>query len=128
MPHQIVDQDRALRRDQIEGRLTSRGIRLFDADLDILELGQVFCDRLVERDPAFLVEQHGRDLRDRLGHRVDAKNRIAGHRRVGFRIERADSLEISELAMACDQQHESRRLSVRGVLPKDLGDALEPLG
>src|ERR1700730_15917545 len=128
VPHEILDQDRTLRRHQIERRCTPGGTHLLDADLHVLELGEVFCDRLVERDLALLVEHHGRDLGDRLGHRIDAKNCIADHWRFGFWIEGADSLEIPELSMSCDEQYESRRLSCCCILPKNVGDAVEPLG
>ena len=46
---------------------------------DVLELGEIFRDRLAKRDLALLDKLHQRDRRDRLGHRHDPENRIIGH-------------------------------------------------
>jgi hypothetical protein len=63
-----------------------RGHRVVDRPLDpaqdpaVRQLGQQPVHRVVEPQPAFLHQDHGRRGRDRLGHRGDAEDRVAPHR------------------------------------------------
>jgi hypothetical protein len=48
------------------------------------KLGQQIVDRIVEAKLALLHQDQGGRGRDRLGHRGDAEDRVASHRRIGF--------------------------------------------
>ena len=50
------------------------------------ELGNVFGDRVVERQLALIDQHHGRDRRDRLGHRGDAIDRALADRHAGLGV------------------------------------------
>jgi hypothetical protein len=89
------------------------------------EFRQVFRDRIIQQQPA-LLHQHHRGHRDnRLGHRVDAEDRIARHRRARGRVLAAQVLEQRHLAAPRHQGHGARQ-----ALPVDLDlqDVEQPLG
>ena len=68
--HQVLDRDRPLERRKIE--LVAVG----DADLHVGEGGDVFRDRIGDEKPPLLDQHHRRDRNDRLGHRIDAEDRV----------------------------------------------------
>ena len=61
-------------------------------------------DGLVERDLAFLDQHHEGDTRDRLGHRIDAENRIVLDRNLAFEVGKALHRRMDDLAAAVDQK------------------------
>ena len=73
--HQVLDGDRALERDEVEP------VAVLDADLRLGEGGDVLGQRIGNHQPPFLDQRHRRDRDDRLGHGIDAKNSVGGHRR-----------------------------------------------
>jgi hypothetical protein len=61
-------------------------------------------DRLVERDAAFLEQHHEGHGGDRLGHRIDAENRVVPHRRLALEVGKALHRRVHHLAAAIDQK------------------------
>jgi len=51
-----------------------------DRHLRIREFRNVFRERIAEQEAALLEQRHRRDRDDRLGHRMDAEDRIRLHR------------------------------------------------
>ena len=78
MAQQILHRDRPFGRDQFELPV------LLDADLRIGEFGDVFRDGVSDEQPSVLDQHHERDRDDRLGHRIDAEDRVAAHRRAAW--------------------------------------------
>ena len=72
--------------------------------LDGSEGGQVGGDRVLELEAALLVQQHQRGRHDRLGHRVDPKDRVGGHRQVGFPVAMAELLGVNDLPASADHR------------------------
>ena len=68
-------------------------------DLEVLELRNVLGDRIVWQPLALLIEDHHGDARDRLGHRVVAKDCVLRHGRMRFEIALAISPVVDDLAM-----------------------------
>ena len=77
MPHQVLDRDRTLRRDELERAA------LLHADLQVLQFRNVLRNRIRELHATLFDEDHRRDRNDRLGHRVDAEDRVGCHGRAG---------------------------------------------
>jgi hypothetical protein len=65
-------------------------------------------DGLVERDAAFLEQHHEGHRRDRLGHRIDAKNGVVFHGRFALEVGKALHRAVDDLAAAVDQKLRSR--------------------
>ena len=99
VPQQIHDQHRPRRRPGQEGR---RGAG--DEDAEILPFRDVFVDRLVERDAAFLEQHHERHRGDRLGHRIDAEDGVVPDRHLALEIGKALHRAVDDLAAAVDQK------------------------
>ena len=95
MAHQFADGHRVVR--VLDDGL-SVGTRCL-GHLQVGELGDVLRHRIVEREPAFLVERHQCDARDGLGHRVDAENRVLGHGHAVRDVLFAVRLEVRDLAV-----------------------------
>ena len=104
MPQQIHDQHRPRRR---PGQKCRRGAGLENAE--VLPFRDVFVDRLVERDAAFLDQHHEGDAGDRLGHRIDAKNGVVLHRGLALDVGKALHRAVDDLAAAIDQELGSRK-------------------
>ena len=64
--------------------------------------GQVLRNRRVELELPFFLEDHCRDADDRLGHRVDAEDRVLAHRLLRGDVHQPVSLEVGDLAAAGD--------------------------
>ena len=93
--HEVLDGDRPLERRKVEL------VAVDDADLHVGEGGDVFRDRIGDEQPSLLDQHHRRDRDDRLGHRIDAEDRVVGHRRAAGRS--APTVPIGDLAVARDQ-------------------------
>jgi hypothetical protein len=102
MAQQILDRDRPLGRDQFELPV------LLDADLRIGEFGDVFRDGVGDEQPSVLDQHHERDRDDRLGHRIDAEDCVAGHYRAA-RPQHAEVAAIADLAAPRDQHRNPRQ-------------------
>ena len=124
---QVLNRHLPLRVDQFELRLAVFALA-FNADFHVFECRDVLRNRILEHDLALLEHHHDRDRGDRLGHGVDAEDRILGHRRLGFGIEHADGLEIRNLAVTHDHRDSARDGALRAFGAQPLGDAVEPLG
>jgi hypothetical protein len=68
-------------------------------------------DGFVDRDAAFLDQHHEGDRRDRLGHRIDAENRIVLDRDLALDIGKALDGGMDDLAAPVDQKLCSREAS-----------------
>ena len=66
-------------------------------------------DGLVERDAAFLDQHHEGDRGDRLGHRIDAEDRVVLDRRLALEIGKTLHRAMDDLAAAIDQELGSRK-------------------
>ena len=76
-------------------------------------------DRVVERDPPFLGEHHEGDARDRLGHRVDAKDRVLLEALLLRERGVAEHAPVDELALP---RHEQQRARQQARLDVALGE------
>jgi hypothetical protein len=96
-----------------------------------LELGEfrdVFGDRIVERPLALLVEHHHRDADNRLGHRRNAEDRVAGERFFRFEILDAVGVEGDHLAVARHERGDPGQLGLVDQRPHRLLVRLQPVG
>ena len=80
-----------------------------DEDAEVLPRRNVGLDRIVQRDLALFDQHHERDAGERLGHRIDAEDRVDGQRRVALDVSLADSAEVSDLAVPRDEGHCARQ-------------------
>ena len=119
VPHEVLDGDRPLERRKIEL------VAVDDADLRVGEGGDVFRDRIGDEEPSLLDQHHRGDRNDRLGHRIDAEDRVVGHSRAAG-PQSADHLPISDLAVAGDQHGDAWRLLLLDLARHDGGEPLEP--
>ena len=105
--HQVLDRDRPLGG-------TSRALAVLDPDLHLGEGGNVLGDRIGDQQPPFLDQRHRGDRDDRLGHGIDAEDRVGGHRRPAG-PERAERLREADLAVPRDQHRDARRAARRDL-------------
>ena len=82
----------------------------FDADFQISQFGNEFGDRIGDEQLAVLEQHHQRDRDDRLGHRIDAEDGVAGQRRTAG-PQRAEIAPIADLAAARDQHGDTRHVT-----------------
>jgi hypothetical protein len=84
--------------------------------------------RIVERHLAFLHQHHEGDAGDRLGHRIDAHDRVVPHRAPGLEVGVAEQRLVHDPAVARDQQLRTRQLAGADVaLGKEAVDARKAL-
>ena len=100
MAEQIDDLHRAFHRAGLETQLVGAG----DKDTNVFPGGNVAMHGVFERDKAFFNQHHQRYRRDRLGHRIDAKNGIGRHGQPAFDIGMAGHAEMRDIAMAGDHR------------------------
>ena len=81
-------------------------------DLEVLELGDILRDRIGEAKGPLLIKHHEGDTGDRLRHRVDAKDRVLGHRRTRSDVLVAERFEVGDLAVARDHRRDAGELTV----------------
>jgi hypothetical protein len=90
----------------------------------VAELGQVLRHRVGDLQPAVLDHLHQRDADDRLGHRIDAEDRVLLHR-IGRRdIALALDRHPRDLAASRHQHHRTRQ---QPVVDMRLGRGLDLL-
>ena len=92
-----------------------------------LELGDVLPDGIAEQDLPFLEQDHDGDARHGLGLRGDAEDGVGRHGRARRRIELADGLEMSDLAVAGDERHGPAEPALIDVLLHDFADPGQPV-
>ena len=95
MGHQVADQDRANRSDQISVGLEN---------LHGAEGWNVVRQRFDQPETSFLKQGHQRRANDRLGHRIEAEDRIGGHRRPRFLVAPAERARVHDFAAAGDER------------------------
>ena len=86
-PHRLAGRDRDLPL-----------VRTAGVDADMGEGGDERADRIGELEGALLVEHHRGDRGDRLGHRVDAPQRVRLHRQPGFDVARPVAGHMCQVA------------------------------
>ena len=93
--------------------LRGRAIRagLLDGDLHVLECRDQRGKRRFQRQFPLLHQHHRGDRGDRLGHRIDAEERVLRHRGPRCRVLHAETLEIGNLAVAGDDHAPRREFS-----------------
>jgi hypothetical protein len=86
-------------------------------------------DRVVERDPPFLGEHHQGDARDRLGHRVEAKDRVLLEARLVRERGVAEHAFVNELALPRDEEQRAwQEAGLDVALGEEAVDAGESFG
>ncbi len=118
--HEILDRDRPLERREV------KLVAVNDAHFHLGEGGDVFRDGIGDQEPPLLDQHHRRDRNDRLGHRIDAEDRVVAHRRPAG-AHRADRLAVSHLAVSGDQHRDARSLLLLDLTSHDCCEPLEPL-
>ena len=106
-------------------------VALLAAAIEYAEVGpgpDVLGDGVVKLKQPLLVEHHERRTRDRLGHRVEAQNRVPRHRAVAFDIRESRLVEEGFLAPSRDEAHRTRvtaTLDVAVDMGRDAGKAVQ---
>ena len=113
----IADGDRSRRRTRCGARLAGHN--------DVLEFGDERGDRVVEGEAALFVQHHHRDGRHGFGHRVDAKERPLGHRRLRLEILNADGFEVCHLAASRHGRDGPGNPMLRDVSVQQIGRVTE---
>ncbi len=112
-----------------EGFVQRDGIVVFAGQQHLaFELGQVFFDRIVDRQFAFVTQQHDAHGRDGLGHRHDAKDGVLGHWRSGVELLRADRFQIGDTIRCADEQHGTADLMLVDKVLHARGDGGKLIG
>ena len=75
------------------------------------QLGEQPGDRLVQRQPAVIDQEHRRGSKDGLGHRRDAKDRVPPHRPVAAERHGADHVDVDIVALG-NQCHDARQAAI----------------
>ena len=78
---------------------------LFESDLHVGELRQIFRDGVAQKELATLDQRHCGDGDDRLGHRRQPEYRVGGHRLAGLLVAEPCRFKKRELAVARDAEH-----------------------
>ena len=108
-----------------------RGHGVFERPVKALEnlavgqLGQQGVDRIVEPQPAFFHQDHGRHGRDRLGHRGDAEDGVPPHRVAAADRLRADRID-ARLAAPAGERDDTGRVAALDVPGHDAAHPVEP--
>ena len=100
-------QPRSVGQEIAEGDLP-RGRAAFERYL--LECGDVFGDGVVDRELAFVLENHHRGGRDRLGHRRDREDGVLSHRPLVLRVGVTGGFEVDHASTPRHQRDRARNL------------------
>ena len=123
----ILDRHVAVRRHQLQAWVSGPRIDTPNGDLLIAEGGDPAGRGCAEREAVLLVQDHHGDAGDRLAHRVDAEERVLGHRFLRLEVAVAVRVEVRDLAAAGDQARgagDFARLDVAVHRSVDAGEAL----
>ncbi len=104
MGDQVHHLHRPLRRrgDEAGRRVGQQSRHAAGIDAEVLPFGDVRRHRVIETQRAFLDQHHQRDRGDRLGHGIDAEDRVFLHRLGPFQVHVAGEAGVHELALAID--------------------------
>ena len=100
-------------------------VRAAVVDADVVEGRDEFADRVGEREPALLVQDHRGDRGDRLGHRVDAPQGVVGHRQPRLDVARPAPGHVRQVAVPADREQPAGQAPVFHVAGEVRVDALE---
>ena len=81
VPQEVANGDLSRRRDCV-----GRAGRRLNQHFWILELWQIFRDRVLQEEVALFVQHHHRHAGDGFGHRADAEHRVGTHRLTGLPV------------------------------------------
>ncbi len=85
-------------------------------------------DRVGQLKAAFLVQHHGRDRGNRLGHRVDPPQGVRLHRQAGLDVALPVAGHVRELAVPGDRDQPARQLLLVDIAREVPADPVEALG
>ena len=108
-------------------RLRLRHFAVRCGHLEAGELGDVLGHRVVERPLALLPEHHHGHAHDRLGHRREAKDRVAGDRLLRRQILDAVRVEVDDLAVPRDERRDTGEFAVVHQRAHRLLNRLQPV-
>ena len=123
MAHQVDDHDRAHRRFRFQDAL---GQIVHQPNPLPADSREVFAQRIIEQQLAFLIQHQRGDRRHRLGHRRDVEDAVGGHRLTAPRVAVSIGIERDKLVLADDPHHGAGDLPVSDVAVEDTADAREP--
>ena len=103
---QVVERDRATGRDRVVEWTVDP-----PEDPPVGQLGKPRVDRLIQSQLALFDEHHRRRGEDRLGHRGDAKQRVAAHGLGAAERLEADGVDVHVVTLS-DQAHHSGHFAV----------------
>ena len=118
---QIVDRDVAPRRHQL-----FTAIRLPFFYQHIRKVRQVLLDRIIQKERTLFVQHQNRDDRDRLGHRVNPKNRIVAHRLLVLDVHQPVIRCMRNPAVSCQKRDAAGNLPVINKLAHQPADSFQP--
>ncbi len=107
MPEHVAHGGFTRGRNQLHLRAIARRI-----DFEVFELGNVFVQRVVELEFSFFEQHQESHARDRLGHRIHAKEAVGLHRLVLFDVRHAIGIEVHDLAVTRYQRDNAGRAAL----------------
>ena len=99
------------------GRVMNAGAMPADEDAEVLPFGNVFVNRFVERDAAFLEQHHEGHRGDRLGHGIDTKMVSSLTGTLRSMSAKPCTVVVDDLAAAIDQKLGSRKTAGIDIAP-----------
>src|SRR5262249_7548687 len=96
-------------------------------DLHLGKLWEILRYRIGERELAFFGENHCRDRRERLRHRVETEDRVFRHRRASLRIALSERFEVRHLALARHDENSAGQSTTCDLGLDHLSDTLQTL-
>ena len=103
------------RGDEGRRRIGQQGRHAAGVDPELLPGGNVGGDGVVEADQALLDQHHQSHRGDRLGHRIDAQDRVLAHRLVALDVHVAGHAGVDQLALAMDHGQDARQVAAVDV-------------
>jgi hypothetical protein len=86
---------------------------------EVLPHGNVGVNVIVQADQPLFDQHHQGDRSDRLGHRVDAEDRILAHRLVAFDVHTAAHAGMCEMALTIDVGQRARQIAAVDIAALD---------
>ena len=126
MTQEIVDRHWPLCRCERVGGLPAR-IGARHRDLEFGKLGQVDADGIPQAQTPVLDKQHRRHRRERLGHRVEPKDRVLRHRGARLGIELPEGFEVRDGPLARHEGHSARKAAGLDLAGQRLANPREAL-
>jgi hypothetical protein len=101
----VLQRDLAVGRNEMHTGAARIVWKVPHGDARILELRDVFRNRIVQHQLSFFHQHQDGDSGDRLGHGGHAEQRVRAHRLLGIEILIAAGFEVDHFAFAIDQRH-----------------------